>query len=227
MVTGSNDPGQTARRTSGSSEGSARSGRRDRTKGRRPVADDSVVSPYLRSRPGEARPARRAPAARGPLDDDQRRLGASQPRSTSARRSRDHRRRRQGVRRVEEHHVVRRRRRGRPRCRGDRSEPRTSAPAKPSVAGVGADQPRRSPVLLDERHRAGAPRQRLEPDRARSRRTGRGSAARAASRARTRGGEQRLADPVGGRAGCGRPRGVWSRRPPASPPMMRVIALSR
>ena len=106
-----------------------------------------------------------------------------------------------GVGRVEEDQVVRRPRhaaqRGRDAAGHDVGTP------EPDGAGVVADQSGGPAVLLDERDHAGAPRPRLDPDRA-----GAGVEVEEPEPAQRPApgldrGEQRLPDPVAGRAGVG------------------------
>ena len=222
LVTGSNDPGQTARRTgpprAGSGDGLGRSGgRRERTRARSRRTSCSRLA--AEARRGQAGSAPREPRstttmrARAPASPGRRSAARSAATSSSG----------MGVRRVEEHHVVRRRRRpGAARRRPGRR--RTSTRGKPRSRALARDQRGGTPVLLDQRDHPGPARPGLEADRA-----GAGvqvEEAQPVQRAAPRldGGEQRLAHPVAGRAGCWRPRGVAIRRPPAVPPMIRVMA---
>ena len=135
------------------------------------------------------------------------RPGTSQPCATRAARSAatlgvGHR-----VGRVGEDHVVGRRRRGGQHGRRPCAATHVGRRAKPSVRGVARDQRGRAPVLLDQRHHAGAARPRLEADGA-----GAGVQVEEAqpvegAAPRLDGGEQRLAHPVArgsGRLAAGR-----------------------
>ncbi len=215
LVTGSKDPGQTARRT-GISWVTVRrwSGRRDRTKAGLAVALVAGLAEARRARraPGCApsarpRPARPGPASRAPTSEA--RFAAIDVVA-------------EGVGRVEEHHVVR---------RGGRSQQRPVATGAASDVGAGeaegagvlGDQRGGAPVLLDQRDDAGAAGPGLEADRARAGVQVEEPQSRGASRTRTR---WRRRAPRGRGRCVGRvfgPAGRGSVGPPAAPPMIRVM----
>ena len=225
LVTGSNDPGQTARRTgvlpccrvgggSGPVSGSAGPRWRDRTKawsrrsascGSSSMPGGQVTTVRLRRPFDDHQGTRHEPAVVHQRDQ----VGVDVLRRTSGRAGR--RRPRRRARRAARRGTPPRRSRppGRARSRGwrrcGRSALRCAGPARPSS--------RRRPPATTPR----APRRR-------SRRTGRGSAARRASRCGDSIAENNASRT---RSLVGRvvwPRGVSSRRPPAVPPMMRVMS---
>ena len=201
MVTGSKDPGQTARRTltpglgSGSPDRAGRPARtRDRTKARSRRTASAGRSANPSGQAGSGLRADRSTTTSAP--------GTSQPCATSACRS-------SATAASASGYGGSRKTTSYGAAGGRRSVPATGAgdhvgAGEADRAGVLGDQRGGAAVLLDQRDHAGAARPGLEADRA-----GPGvqvEEAQAVQRAAPRldGREQRLAHPVAGRAGCAR-----------------------